>query len=168
MDLETRFRKAKMVREHYRDFLDFAHDALAKLGFTLTDMQADVSSYIAYGPSYRLVMAQRGEAKSTLACIYGLWQLLMDFNHRVVIVTDGDRQAKENSNLIVGLIKHWDILDFMRPDPAAGDRTSIEAFDLHHALRGAVSIADKSPNLSCLTIFGQLTGARADTLIADD
>ena len=168
MDLETRFRKAKMVREHYRDFLDFAHDALEQLGFTLTDMQADIAEYIACGPSYRLVMSQRGEAKSTLACIYGLWQLLMDFNHRVVIVTDGDRQAKENSNLIVGLIKHWDILDFMRPDPAAGDRTSIEAFDLHHALRGAVSIADKSPNLSCLTIFGQLTGARADTLIADD
>lgn len=168
MDLETRLRKALLVKEHYADFLTFAHDAILQLGFTMTDMQADMSEYIAYGPSSRLVMAQRGEAKSTFGCIYGVWQIVQDLNHTVLVVTDGDRQAKANSTLIVGLIRNWDILDYLRPDPAAGDRTSIEAYDIHHSLRSVVAIADKTPSVSCMSIFGQLTGARAKTLIADD
>jgi hypothetical protein len=56
------------------------------------------------------------------------------------------------------------VLECLRPDKLAGDRTSVEAFDIHHSLKGL----DKSPSVACVGIDSNLQGKRADILIPDD
>ncbi len=56
------------------------------------------------------------------------------------------------------------ILECMAPDANAGDKTSVEHFDIHHSLKGI----DKSPSVACVGITSNLQGKRADLLIPDD
>lgn len=164
MDTRLRFAHAELVAEQYASFVDFAHDGMAFLGFPLTDMQGDISEYMQYGPRLRMVMAQRGEAKSTLAALYAVWRIIQRPSTIVLIVSGGEKQASEVATLVVRLITTWDILEYLRPDKNAGDRASVEAFDVHYALKGL----NKSPSVACVGITANLPGKRADLLIPDD
>lgn len=164
MDNRLRFGHALAVAEQYADFREFAEDGMAFLGFDTTDMQADIAAYMQRGPRLRMVMAQRGEAKSTLAALYAVWRLIQRPNCRVLVVSGGEKQASEVATLIIRLITSWDILEYLRPDKQLGDRSSVEAFDVHWALKGL----DKSPSVACIGITANLQGKRADLLIADD
>ncbi len=164
MDIRTRFAHVALLAEQYENFVDFAADGMAFLGFDLTEQQADISEYMQTGPRLRMVMAQRGEAKSTLAALYAVWRIIHRPSTRVLIVSGGEKQASEVATLVVRLITTWDILECLRPDRQAGDRTSTEAFDVHYALKGL----DKSPSVACVGITSNLPGKRADLLIPDD
>lgn len=165
MNLEDRIKMAMVVADHYSEFVPFCRDAMHQLGFSLSEMQEDIATYMAYGPDRRVVMAQRAEAKSTIGCIYALWRIIQNPAHRVLMVSQGDTQATNNSHLIIGLIMSWDVLEYLRPERSKRDRTSVNSFDVHWGLRVR---QDRSPTLACMSIFGQLTGSRADTLISDD
>ncbi len=164
MDIRTRFAHVAVLAEQYERFEDFAEDGMAFLGFRLTEQQRDISQYMETGPRLRMVMAQRGEAKSTLAALYAVWRIIQRPSTRVLIVSGGEKQASEVATLVVRLITTWDILECLRPDRQAGDRTSTEAFDVHYALKGL----DKSPSVACVGITSNLPGKRADLLIPDD
>lgn len=164
MDIKARFAHVALLAEQYEKFEDFAADGMAFLGFDLTEQQADISSYMQHGPRLRMVMAQRGEAKSTLAALYAVWRIIQRPSTRVLIVSGGEKQASEVATLVVRLIQTWEILECLRPDRQAGDRTSTEAFDVHYALKGL----DKSPSVACVGITSNLPGKRADLLIPDD
>lgn len=164
MEQELRFAHAQLVADNYLHFVDFAVDGMAFLGFPLTDMQADISEFMEQGPRLRMVMAQRGEAKSTLAALYAVWRIIQRPTTRVLIVSAGELQASEVATLVVRLITTWDILEYLRPDRQAGDRASISAFDVHYTLKGI----DKSPSVACVGITANLPGKRADLLIPDD
>ena len=164
MDVKLRFAHVELLAEQYERFEDFAFDGMAFLGFPLTDMQRDISEYMQDGPRLRMVMAQRGEAKSTLAALYAVWRIVQRPSTRVLIVSGGEQQASEVATLVVRLIQTWEILECLRPDRQAGDRTSVEAFDVHYALKGL----DKSPSVACVGINANLPGKRADLLIPDD
>lgn len=164
MELQQRFERAAMVRDRYPEFVDFAEDAMQFLGFSLTWMQRDIAVDMQHGDVNRLIEAQRGEAKSTIACLFGVWNLVQDPKYRVVIVSAGTDKAEENGNLMHGLIMNWDVLAHLRPDRNAGDRTSTVEFDVHYSLKGV----DKSASVNCLGITSSLQGYRADLLIADD
>lgn len=81
-----------------------------------------------------------------------------------MIVSGGEKQASEVATLVIRMIMQWDILEYLRPDKALGDRASVEAFDVHFALKGL----DKSPSVACVGITANLPGKRADLLIPDD
>jgi hypothetical protein len=164
MDIAERFRAAAEMQEVYADFRDFADDGMHFLGFPLTDMQRDIALYMEEGPSRRMVMAQRGEAKSTLAALYAVWRLIMQNSARILVVSGGETQASEVAILIIRVINGWDILEYMRPDKSAGDRSSMGGFDLHWSLKGV----EKSPSVTCAGVTAQLQGKRADLLLADD
>lgn len=164
MDIKTRFAHVALLAEQYENFVTFAEDGMGFLGFSLTEMQADISEFMQNGPRLRMVMAQRGEAKSTLAALYAVWRIIQRPSTRVLIVSGGEKQASEVATLVVRLITTWDILECLRPDRQAGDRTSTEAFDVHYALKGL----DKSPSVACVGITSNLPGKRADLLIPDD
>lgn len=164
MDIKLRFAHAGLMAEQFSKFVDFAADGMAFLGFDLTWMQADIAEFMQDGPRLRMVMAQRGEAKSTLAALYAVWRIIQRNSTRVLVVSGGERQASEVAYLIIRLITTWDILEYLRPDRQAGDRTSVEAFDVHWALKGT----DKSPSVACVGITSNLPGKRADLLISDD
>lgn len=166
MDIETRFKHAIIMAEHYSDFRTFAADGMVYLGFSLTEVQDDIADFMQNGPRLRMVMAQRGEAKSTLAALYAVWRLMQKPQTRVLIVSGGETQASEVATLIVRLITNWEIFEYLRPDRSMGDKTSLtDGFDIHYALRGVI---DKSPSVTCAGITAQLQGKRADLLIPDD
>jgi hypothetical protein len=161
---QLRWEKLKLIQEHYADFTDFLRDGMELLGFSTTDLQIEIGNWIAHGPQYLMVQAQRGQAKTTIAALYSVWSLIHSPAHRVLIISAGGTQAVEISTLIVRVIETMDELECMRPDKLAGDRTSVEAYDVHHSLKGL----DKSPSVACVGIDSNLQGKRADLLIPDD
>ena len=160
----TRLDQLDLVQEHYAEFIPFLEDVMEELGFSTTEIQKDIGGYIAYGPQYLMVQAQRSQAKTTIAAAFAVWYLIHNPTGRVLIVSAGGKQATDISTLIVRLIMNMDVLECMRPDKAAGDRTSVEGFDLHHSIKGI----DKSASVDCVGIDANLQGRRADLLIPDD
>ena len=161
---EQRWEELHLVQTHYRTFIPFLHDVMTELGFNTTEIQEDIAGYIAYGPQYLMVQAQRSQAKTTICAAYAVWCLIHSPAHRVLIISAGGTQAIEISTLIVRIIMTMDVLECLRPDKMAGDRTATDAFDIHHSLKGV----DKSPSVACVGIDSNLQGKRADLLIPDD
>lgn len=159
-----RWDKLHALQRHYEHFIDFLRDGMEHLGFNTSDIQEDIGAYLEFGPESLMVQAQRSQAKTTIAALFAVWSLIHSPKARVLIISAGGRQANEISTLVVRVIMTMDELECMRPDKQAGDRTSVEAFDVHHSLKGV----DKSPSVACMGITANLQGARADILIADD
>jgi len=159
-----RWELLELVQEHYRDFIPFLVDVMELLGFSTTEIQEDIAKFIAYGPQHLMVMAQRGQAKTTIVAAYAVWALIHNPHWRVLVISAGGTQANDIAVLIIRLIMNMEALECMRPDKLAGDRTSNESFDIHHSLKGV----DKSPSVTCMGIGANMQGKRADILIADD
>jgi len=160
----ARAARLALLQTEYQDFIPFLRDGMRFLGFRTSEIQEDIGRYMAYGPDDLMVQAQRGEAKTTIACFYAIWCLIHAPTFRILIVSAGGKMANEISTLITRVMLAWDKLEPLRPDRSAGDRTSVEAFDVHHSLKGP----DKSPSISCCGITAQLPGKRADLLLSDD
>jgi hypothetical protein len=159
-----RWAALELVQAAYPTFIPFLEDVMDELGFGTTDLQKDIAQYLEHGPHYLMIQAQRGQAKTTITAAYAVWSLIHDPAYRVLVISAGGTQANEISTLIVRIVMVMDELECLRPDRNAGDRTSVEAFDVHHSLKGL----DKSPSVACVGITGNLQGKRADLLIADD
>ena len=153
-----------MFSSTFKDFRAFAELGMLYLGFQLSVIQADIAQFMQLGRKKRMVQAQRGQAKSTLAALYSIWLLIQDPTTNILIVSGGEKQASDISLLIIRMINNWSILCWLRPDVARGDRTSISAFDVHYSLKGI----DKTASVSCVGITANLQGMRADFILADD
>jgi len=97
---EERVEISMMLAITLTEFRDFAYLGMQYLGFNLTDMQADIADYMQHGPRKRMVQAQRGEAKSTLAALYAVWRCIQDQGTRILVVSAGETQASEVATLI--------------------------------------------------------------------
>lgn len=161
---EQRLLELAALRDMYPTFLPFLIDFMVMLGFFVTPVQKLIAQFLEYGPLYRMVQAQRGQAKTTITAAYAIWRLIHDTNLAVLIISAGGKQANEISTLIVRSFKTWDKLACMCPDASMGDRESVEAFDVHYNLKRL----NKSPSVACTGITGNLQGKRAGLLIADD
>lgn len=159
-----RHRKLKLVKDAYPDFITFLQVGMEFLGFAATEIQEDIGNFLVHGPDFLMIMAQRGQAKTTIVGLYAVWMLIHDPTLRVLIFSAGGKQASEISTLIIRTIMHMPELECMRPDTSNGDRSSVEHFDVHYSLKGV----DKSPSVKCLGITSNSQGSRADILIADD
>lgn len=159
-----RMEQLKTLQRHYKNFNVFLTDVMVELGFGLTKVQADIGDFMANGPQYLMVQAQRSQAKTTIAAAFCVWTLIHDPKHRVLVVSAGGSQATDISTLIIRIIMNMDVLECIRPDKSKGDRVSVEKFDLHYSLRKL----DKSASVSCCGITANLQGRRADLLLADD
>lgn len=164
MKLSARYVRLYTLQEVYKDFVPFLDYAMRFLGFSSTEIQRDIAEYLQHGPHYLMVQAQRGQAKSTITAIFAVWCLIHDPKYRVLVVSAGGTQANEIATLITRMILHMPDLECLRPDRTAGDRVSVEAFDVYGKMKGV----DKSPSVACIGITGNLPGKRADLLIADD
>lgn len=160
-----RWKKLELVQEIYADFLDFLRDGMTLMGYDdPSEIQVDIAKYLAFGPHYLMVQAQRGQAKTTITALFAVWCIIHDPSTRVLIVSAGGKTASDISTLVVRIIMNMPELECLRPDPSNGDRTSVEGFDIHYSLKKP----DKSASVSCIGITGTLQGNRADLLIADD
>ena len=164
-EAERRWAELRVLQREYRHFNDFLYDVITGLlGFNTTWLQLDIASYLESGPLYRMIQAQRGQAKTTITAAYAVWRIIHDPHTRVLIVSAAGPMATEVANWIVQIIMNMPELECLRPDKQHGDRTSIKAFDIHYSLKGP----EKSPSIACLGITSSLQGRRADVLIADD
>jgi len=159
-----RWQMLEALQEHYAQFDPFLEDVMDLLGFRTSPVQKDIGSFLCYGPPNIMVQAQRGQAKTTITAAFAVWTLIHKPNARCLILSAGGTQANEISTLIVRILMTMEELECLRPDPSNGDRTSVEAFDVHYTLKGI----DKSPSVACIGITGNMQGKRADLLIADD
>lgn len=155
---------ALMMAVTLKDFREFAYLGMKFLGFDLTEMQRDIADFMQHGPRKRMVAAQRGEAKSTLAALYAVWRLIQDQSTRILIVSGGEKQASEVATLVIRMIETWPLLCYLKADSTRGDRTSYEGYDVHCDLKPL----DKSASIACVGVTAQLQGKRADLLIPDD
>lgn len=161
----ARWNRLKELQEAYPHFNDFLYDVMTDLmGFQCTWLQEDIGQYLESGPTYRMIQAQRGQAKTTITAIYAVWRLIHDPTTRILIVSAGGGMASQISGWIIQIINGMEVLECMRPDKSAGDRTSVVEFDIHYSLKGP----EKSPSIACLGAFSNMQGYRADLLIADD
>lgn len=160
----VRWEKLGIVQRHYAEFVTFLEAVMEMLGFSTSDIQHDIAMFLAHGPQYLMVQAQRGQAKTTIAAAFCVWSLIHNPRYRVLILSAGGAQASEISTLVIRIILTMPELECMRPDTTNGDRSSVEHFDVHYSLKGV----DKSPSVACVGITSNLQGKRADILLADD
>lgn len=160
----ARWRTLEELQKTYPTFTPFLEDCMEYLGFQCSWVQKDIGHYLEHGPLYRMIQAQRGQAKTTITAIYAVWRLIQNPSTRIVILSAGENMASQISTLIIQLISGMDILSVLRPDRAAGDRASRENYDVHYTLKGP----DKSPSIACFGATSTVQGSRADLLIADD
>lgn len=162
---EKRWQDLEALQEHYVRFEDFLYDVITDLlGFKCTELQLDIARYLETGPLYRMIQAQRGQAKTTITAAYAVWRLIHNPRTRIVIISAGASLATQIANWVIQIIMHMPELECLRPDKAAGDRASRLEFDVHYTLKGA----EKSPSVACLGVSSSIQGYRADILIADD
>ena len=160
-----RWEKLEKVRKKYPTFESFLVAVMDLFGFQCTPLQIDISRFICDPAIKRkMVQAQRGQAKTTITGAYAVYKLIFNPSTRVLIFSAGEDMANQIGTLIYQIIHTMDDLECMRPDRSCGDRTSVEAFDVHYSLKGP----DKSPSVASLGITSNMQGPRADVLIADD
>lgn len=125
-----------------------------------TKRQYEIASYLQNGPKRKMVRGFRGVAKSWITCAYVCWRLYCDQQLNILIVSASKMKADEFNRFIQRLILEMDILAHLRP--RSDQRWSSVSFD--------VNGCDADPNPSCKSagITGQITGTRADEIIADD
>lgn len=125
-----------------------------------TPVQYDIAKYLQHGPKRSMVSAFRGVGKSWLTSAYVVWVLLNDPDKKIMVVSASKDRADAFSVFVKRIISELDICQHLLPGP--DQRSSNIAFDVGPAK------ADHSPSVKSVGITGQLTGSRADILIADD
>jgi len=147
--------------------LEFAEVVIHNLiagGPHLNRVQADILRFMFEGKKYRLIEAQRGQSKTTLAAIYAVFCIIHAPHYRTMIVSQTAKRAEEIAGWVIKIFRGLEILSFMMPDIYSGDKASIRGFEIHYTLRGSGA----SPSVACYSIEGGMQGARADLIIADD
>lgn len=126
-----------------------------------TRCQQDMAKTLANGQQRRFILqAFRGIGKSFITCAFVVWKLWNDPQLKFMIVSASKERADANSIFIKRII---DLLPFLHHlKPKVGQRDSVISFDVGPAK------PDHSPSVKSVGITGQLTGSRADILIADD
>jgi hypothetical protein len=125
-----------------------------------TPVQYDIAQYLQHGPKRAIIQAFRGVGKSWITSAYVLWLLYCDPQKKIMVVSASKTRADDFSTFCQRLIQEMPLLQHLRPRP--GQRDSKISFEVGPAT------ADHSPSVKSVGITGQLTGSRADVIVADD
>lgn len=149
----------RRMYDHFPAFLWFMFVKVLGLG-AVTWIQYDIARYLQAGPRRRIIEAFRGVGKSWITAIYVLWLLYRDPQHKIMVVSASKDRSDAFSIFVKRLISITPLLKFL--EPRDDQRNSNIAFDVGPAE------PDQSPSVKSIGITGQLTGSRADTIVADD
>jgi hypothetical protein len=131
-----------------------------------TPIQLDMAKTLQDPPGDRFILQGfRGVAKSFITCAYVVWRLWKNPLLKVEIVSASGDRADANAifiKKIINTIPFLDVLRLTEEDKKAGLRDTQNQFDVHGA------VPDISPSVKSVGITGQITGSRADILVADD
>jgi hypothetical protein len=150
------------VKRAYTDFTVFLYIVWKEIGLPPpTPIQMDMARAIQYPPNDRFIIEGfRGVAKSFITCAYIVWRLWKDPNLKCEIISASRDRADANAIFIKKILYALEFLAHLKPGPEQRDTQNI--FDV------AGCEPDISPSVKSVGITGQITGTRADILVADD
>lgn len=125
-----------------------------------TPVQYDIAKYLQNGPKRSIIEAFRGVGKSWLTSAFVCWVLYNNPQLKILVVSASKERADAFASFVKRLIQEMPILQHLQANE--GQRDSMLSFDVGPAL------PDHSPSVKSVGITGQLTGSRADLIIADD
>lgn len=125
-----------------------------------TPLQNDIARYLQQGPKRRMIQAFRGVGKSWLTVAYVIWRLLRNPDIAILVVSASKPKADEFTTFCMRLIYEIEMCQHLIPKDKGRD--SKIAFDV------GPSSAKLAPSVKSVGITGQITGSRADVIVADD
>lgn len=147
--------------EQLRDFRNFLFVVWKHLNLpNPTDLQYDIAEFMQYGPKRTVIMAFRGVGKSWICSAYVVHQLLLDPSKNFLVVSASKSRSDDFSTFTLRIINEIPCLQHLKPRD--GQRFSKVAFDV------APAPPAHAPSVKSLGITSQLTGSRADVIVADD
>lgn len=145
----------------YEDFTVFLHLVWLHLNLPPpTEIQLDIARYLQHGGKRRIIQGFRGVGKSYITSAFVCWLLLRDPDWAVMVVSASKQRADDFSTFTKRLIREMPILQHLMA--REGQRDSNIAFDVGPAR------AKHSASVKSVGVTGQLTGSRANDIIADD
>ena len=149
------------VPEQLKDFRNFMFIVWKHLNLPdPTPVQYDMAEFIQNCPRRAIIEAFRGVGKSYITAAFVVHQLLLDPQKKFMVVSASKQRADDFSTFTQRLILELPICQHLIA--TSEQRWSKIAFDVRPAL------ASGSPSVKSVGITGQLTGSRADIIIADD
>lgn len=131
---------------------------------TLNRTQKSILTFLLNGGRFLGIQASRGMTKTVMSAIFCVFSLIHNPTCRVIVFSQNGKRAKEIAGWVIKIFYNVPVLEILQPDTYAGDRSSVENFDVHWVFRGG----DKSPSVTCYSIESGAQGARADLILADD
>lgn len=125
-----------------------------------TLIQYDLARYIQHGPRRRIIEAFRGVGKSWITIAYVVWRLLRDPQMKILVVSASKAKALDFTTLCLALIDTMPMLAHLKPSDK--QRSSKLSFDVGPATPA------KDSSVTSIGITGQITGGRANLIVADD
>lgn len=145
-----------------RDFKNFLYLVWKHLNLPQpTPIQYDIADYLQDTTNRRIIIeAFRGVGKSWITSAFVCWNLLLDPQMKVLVVSASKTRSDDFSIFTKRLINEMPVLRHLIPKD--DQRNSNVAFDVGPAA------ASHAPSVKSLGITGQLTGSRANLIISDD
>lgn len=156
------FIKSVLPEDHpFRDFRNFLFAVWEFLGLPdPTPMQYDMAWWLQHGPKRSISEAYRGFGKSYITSAFACWCWLNDPDFKVMVVSGSKDRADDFSRFCLMLLRTMPELQHLAPRP--DQLQSLMKFEVNGCK------ASHSPSCKSVGITGQLTGSRADLIIADD
>lgn len=152
----------KLLLPYFNSFPLFVALVWKSIGLpSPTPIQNDIAKLLENPPNDRMIlMGFRGVAKSFITCAYVVWCLWRDPQLKIMVVSANKERADANATFIKKIINELPFLHYLKARD--GQRDTQNLFDVGPAL------PDHSPSVKSVGIKGQLTGSRADIIVADD
>ena len=125
-----------------------------------TPIQYEIADWMQHGPKRAVLQGFRGVGKSWICSAYVVHQLLLDPSKNILVVSASKNRADDFSTFTLRLIHEMPLLEHLKPSDK--QRFSKISFDVGPAP------ASHAPSVKSLGITSQLTGSRADIIVADD
>ena len=149
------------IPKQLKDFRNFTYLVWSHLGLPEpTPIQYDIAHYLQTSPKRSIIEAFRGVGKSYITAAYVVHQLLLNPELKFMVVSASKARADDFSTFTQRIIVELPICQHLVARD--GQRWSKIAFDV------APAKASGSPSVKSVGVTGQLTGSRADIIIADD
>lgn len=126
-----------------------------------TARQFAIADFLQKGPRRKMVQAWRGASKSWITYAYVCWRLYCDPQSNILVISASKTKADEFTQFTKRLITEIEVLQHLLPK-GDNQRWAAVSFDVGPAE------ADPNPSVKSAGITGQITGSRADEIIADD
>jgi hypothetical protein len=154
-------KKHQEIPPKLKDFRNFLYLVWKHLNLPdPTELQYDIAEYLQHGPKRSVIMAFRGVGKSWITSAFVVHQLLLDPSKNILVVSASKNRSDDFSTFTLRIIQEIPILQGLKP--SENQRFSKIAFDVGPAP------ASHAPSVKSLGISSQLTGSRADIIVADD